>query len=169
MSPGVSSQPTTDTQWNQWRSRVFMVNPLSVPCSPTHVLTKWWKYLTSSHFRTLFHGTTVCLSVCLSFSYHVFSFFHLLCQRQGFRRNMTWMAYQKTWLTLQHEGFSFSAWFHYRTIGHLKSELYFQSHCSNSIRTLFEEEKNYLWAFLVWQRWLNWKMAIASTERNFKK
>lgn len=97
--------------------------------SCTHKLVKIFDFLSFSNPNCFMVLQPVCLSHIVSPP------FHLLCQRHGFLWNMTWTAYQKTRLTLQHAGFSFSAWFHWRTIG--QSEIYLQSHCSNRMRTFF--------------------------------
>lgn len=69
-------------------------------------LPHWWKYVAFylAHIPIVTAPHSPDLSVCPP---HIIFFpFHLLCLRHGFLWNMTWMAYQKTWLTLQLAGFS---------------------------------------------------------------
>lgn len=74
--------------------------PLSLPCILTLVLSNGWKYFAFflAYFRTTQHA--------LSLSSSHFFLVHLLCLRHVCLWNMTLVAYQKTWLTLENSGFS---------------------------------------------------------------
>lgn len=141
--------------------------PLSLPCSPTHALSDWWKYLAFylAYFLILTAPRSFNLPVCPPHIVFPFSltlpkaWFSVKCDMDGISENMIDFAACRFF----HFLLDFTAFCELsycvkprRENGHLKSEL---QHFSNSIRTFFEKtkKKHYLWACFVWQRWLNWK------------
>lgn len=66
MFPGVSSQPTMDTQWIQWNNRTPTVN---LTVCPTHAITDSWKI-----FVSLFSLDSNSIHVLACLSSHTFIF-----------------------------------------------------------------------------------------------
>lgn len=158
MFPGVSSQPTMDTQRNQWSNQILMVNPSfpslypALPLMLSQSDENIWLSINLIFSITAPHFSNLSFSHCFSFFTYL-AWFSMKYDMGGISENMIDFAacrifhFLLDFPSLCELSYCVKAW---GTIGHLKSELqHFQSHCSNKILTFFEKVKHYIWGLVL--------------------